>query len=154
MNSTENALHELRRQIEANKALLEEQERALMVLETMMGYSTMPVNGVRPLLASNASVQNGMIAVEDLDNEADGARRTLRTEVTDVINRLGDQEFSIAHIDAALKKMGVVVNGNYPRSRISTILAKLENEGILIKTFGGSGNVPHKYKLKLTENMF
>jgi DNA-binding transcriptional ArsR family regulator len=145
MNATENALSELRRQIEANKALLAEQERALMVLEKMMGYSSKP-NIAASLPPIITPVQTTMIAIEALDNETDGDKQTLRAQIIDLIERLGDQEFSVAHIDAALKRMGITVNGKYPRSRISMVLAKLENGGILVRTFTGGGNVPHKYK--------
>jgi DNA-binding transcriptional ArsR family regulator len=145
MNATENALSELRRQIEANKALLEEQERALMILETMMGYSSKPVVAAN-VPAPNVPVQNSLIELGELDSGINGDKPTLRTQITEVIERLGDQEFSVAHIDAALKKMGIAVNGKYPRSRISMVLAKLEESGALVKTFTGGGNVPHKYK--------
>jgi DNA-binding transcriptional ArsR family regulator len=149
MNPTENALSELRKQIEANKALLAEQERALAVLETMMGYSVKPAAVViQP--PSNTAFLPGMIAVDDLE-DGEGDKQTLRAQIVELIDRLGDQEFSVAHIDAALKKQGVVVNGKYPRSRISTVLSKLEDSGMLVKTFTGGGNVPHKYKVVPTD---
>jgi hypothetical protein len=145
MNATVNALSELRKQIEANKALLAEQERALMVLETMMGYSSTS-GAVTPLQPSSLQAQAGVIDLGELDSVVNGDKPTLRTQITEVIERIGDQEFSVAHIDAALKKMGIVVNGKYPRSRISMVLSKLEESGDLVKTSTGGGNVPHKYK--------
>jgi hypothetical protein len=42
----------------------------------------------------------------DLMEHAGKRRGTLIEDVIDVVKRLGDQEFSIIHIDALLRKMG------------------------------------------------
>jgi len=146
MNATANALSELRKQIEANKRLLEEQERALTVLEKMMGQSSGVVIIPDNDQASPSNLPSGGINLGELDVAENGDRQSLREQVCEFIRRFGDQEFTSAHIFAALKKAGIVVNGKYPRSRISMVLSKLEDEGALKRTFTGGGNVPHRYQ--------
>ena len=75
-------------------------------------------------------------------------KRTFVDDLRDVLRRFGAQEFSITHAEAALKKLGVEVAGKTPRSRISASLSKLNDEGFIVKTFEGGGNVPHRYKIR------
>lgn len=145
MNTTANALAELRKQIEANKKLLAEQENALAVLERMMGQASSFSAPASPTLPAK-KVESGTLDLGELDIAVNGDKPTLRDQIVGVISRIGDQEFTGSHIDAALKKDGITVNGKYPRSRIAMVLAKLEAEGALTRTFTGGGNVPHKYK--------
>ena len=93
--------------------------------------------------------QAGFLQLDQLAPNAN--RRALIDNVQDTISRFGTQEFSVAHVDAALKRVGIEVKGGkFPRSRITNILGKLEIKGVVERTFTGSGRIPNRYKLKET----
>ncbi|MBU1265151.1 MAG: hypothetical protein KJ946_11165 [Gammaproteobacteria bacterium] len=139
-------ISELREKIAQKRRELDEQEQALALLEKFAGASG---SGNVTALAQDM----GVIRLDELDlmGHAGKRRGTLVEDVIDVVKRLGDQEFSIIHIDALLKKMGKVPEEKSVRSRISSILSKLEEEGELERTFTGKGNVPHRYRRKQRE---
>jgi hypothetical protein len=79
-------------------------------------------------------------------------KRTLTDDVKDVITRFGAQEFTIAHVEGALKKVGVEVTGKSPRTRISVSLASLAEENFVMRTFKGAGNTPNRYRVRSQMN--
>ena len=135
-------LDELRKEIDADRKALTEKEAVLRFLERKDGKTSAPIS------IEGVTMRNdGVIQLDELIPAV--GRRTLFTDVQDVISRFGDQEFTVVHVEAALKKTGVEVKGGkFPRSRISTALSKLEDTGVIVKTFEGKGNVPHRYKVK------
>lgn len=143
MTDLELVISGLREKIAQKRRELDEQEQALTLLEKLAGTT-----GSGPLTAIAQDM--GVIRLDELDlMEHAGKRRgTLLEDVTDVVKRLGDQEFSIVHIDTLLKKMGKVPEDKSVRSRISSMLSKLEEDGELERTFTGKGNVPHRYRRK------
>jgi len=143
MEDLELVISELKKQIAQKRKEIEDREQALAVLEKLAGTTPSVSSTSLPL-------DEGVIKLDDLDLEEHGGKRrgTLVEDVNDVIRRLGDQEFSIIHIDALLRKMGKVTGEKPIRSRISSILSKLEEEGELERTFTGKGNVPHRYRRK------
>ncbi|PKO92573.1 MAG: hypothetical protein CVU15_05480 [Betaproteobacteria bacterium HGW-Betaproteobacteria-1] len=147
--SNQTVIAELKKLVEIKKEELQEAEQALRVVEKLLG---------QPQFQSVDLIKNGEIAtsskainIADLRHEANSGRKTLRQEVTEVVEQFGAQEFTVAHIDSALKKYGVVVKGQSPRARISMTITKLEEEGRVRKTFVGKGNIPHRYKAVATE---
>ena len=137
-------LMEFEQQIAANKKDIEEQERALAVLRRTMArgadQSLLFVPGVQKV---------GKIIFEDLLGSVEKAKkRTLIDETRDIVAQFGNHEFTVAHIEAALKKTGKVVDVKNPRARIGIALSSLLEEEFVIRTFDGAGNVPHRYKLK------
>lgn len=134
---------ELRKRIAEKRKELADQEEALAVLEKVVGTTSSASGEVRVL-------DQGVIKLDELDLEEHAGKRrgTLMDDVLEVIGRLGDQEFSVVHIDALLRKMGKVTGEKSIRSRISMMLSKLEEEGTLERTFAGKGNVPHRYRRK------
>ncbi|HEX8957464.1 MAG TPA: hypothetical protein VF798_14375, partial [Burkholderiaceae bacterium] len=81
MNSAVNALAELRKQIEANKKLLAEQEHALEVLEAMVGQSSasaQPIEKQIPLDVTPMMRTGAQIDLEELDDASGGGRQTLK----------------------------------------------------------------------------
>ena len=144
MEDLELIISGLREKIAHKRRELDEQEQALAVLEKLVrttgGASLMTL----PL-------DQGVIKLDELDlMEREGKRRgTFSEDILDVIKRLSDQKFSVVHIDALLRKMGKVTGDKPMRSRISSVLNKLEEEGKLERTFTGKGNVPHRYRQKM-----
>lgn len=135
-------LEELRKEIEADKKSLAEKEAVLRFLEKREGRPSMFSSEVviGPLPA-------GVIQLDELIPEA--RRKTLIDDVQEVVCRFGEQEFTVVHVEAALRKLGTQFKGEKsPRPRISTILGKLEDQGVVVRTFEGKGNVPNRYKLK------
>ena len=54
------------------------------------------------------------------------------------------------HVDVVMQQQGIKDKSGefFPRSRISTALSKLEDDGLIVRTFKGAGNVPHRFKRK------
>lgn len=90
------------------------------------------------------------IDIDSLPIAQNGAM--LADSVRSIIDMFQDQEFMVAHVEAALKEAGKPVEGKSPRSRIAIVLKKLEEQGLIELAFKGGGNVPNKYKrAKTTE---
>ena len=138
-------LDELRKEIEVDRKSLAEKEAVLHFLEKKE-KEIKPADPVfSPIVEAQ---QDGFIQLDQLEPAT--KRPTFITDVQDVVSRFGDQEFTVIHVDAVLKKMGKEVKGGkFPRSRISTVLAKLEEQGLIVRTFKGGGNSPNRYKLKV-----
>mgnify|MGYP001578523209 CR=1 FL=1 len=134
-------LDELRKEIEQERKRLADKEAVLRYLEEKEGKTALS----RPVVG-NKPTDSGIIQLDQLIPNA--SRRTLYEDVRDVVLRFGDQEFSVVHVDLALKQQGIEVKATkFPRSRITTVLGKLEKQGIIIRTFQGGGNNPNRYKL-------
>lgn len=139
-------ISELKKQIVQKRKEIEDREQALAVLEKLAGATPSVSQESLPL-------DEGVIKLDELDLVEHGGKRrsSLVDDVIEVVRRLGDQEFSIVHIDALLRKMGKVTGDKPLRSRISSILSRLEEDGELERTFTGKGNVPHRYRRKKGE---
>lgn len=74
------------------------------------------------------------------------SRAQFADDVREVVKLFKYQEFMVAHVEAALSEIGKPVTGKSPRSRISTVLRKLEEQRYIEVTQKGGGNVPHKYR--------
>lgn len=133
-------IKELEARVAAKRKELEEEENALATVRRMMGQPQ--VN--KALGAANGSV--GEIKFEDLIGGVE-KRRTLIDEVRDVVIKFGGNEFTVAHIEAALNKLGIAIDAKNPRARIGIAVSNIVDEGLIAKTVTGAGNVPHRYKL-------
>lgn len=141
-------LNELRKEIEIDRKNLAEKEAVLRYLEIKEGKSALSAkSGVA------TSFAGGVIQLDQLIVPA-SSKRTLADDVEDVVKRFGDQEFSVAHVDIVMQQQDIKdKSGEYfPRSRLSTALGNLEEEGLIDRVFKGAGNVPHRYKLKKLEH--
>ena len=135
-------LNELRLEIENDRKSLAEKEAVLRYLESKEKKGALiPSPGVSMPIADNVVIQLDQLVVPE------SKRRTLSDEVADVIKRFGNQEFSVAHVDVVMQQQGIKdKSGEYfPRSRLSTALGKLEESGMLERSFTGAGNAPHRY---------
>ncbi|CAI06518.1 hypothetical protein ebA768 [Aromatoleum aromaticum EbN1] len=146
MTNLEQPLAALRSLIAQKKKELDELENALAVIEKF-------VLEPEKIAGNDVSEGDGVIKLDELVLEGgpSGRHSTFTNDVIDVIRRLGDQEFSVAHIDTLMRKMGKISGEKSPRPRISALLGKLEESGMLERTFKGGGNVPHKYRLKVQD---
>lgn len=132
--------------LDGRERALEGKEQALKVLEEMRSPAA-PVSEVGAEALSTDDVTS-IISLDDLDGGDASKRKTLIDDVREVVQRFGGQEFSIAHAEAAMKRLGIEIAGKTPRSRIALTFVKLCDEGYLVRTFVGGGNVPHRYKLR------
>lgn len=120
-------------------------EQALKVLEGML--ETKPAVARSPAAANTDGPQE-LINLDELEGGESQKRKTLVDDIRDVIRRFGAQEFSIVHVESAMKRLGVEIAGKTPRSRISMAFTKLGEDGHIVRTFTGGGNVPHRYRLR------
>ena len=132
-------IKELEARISAKRKELEDEESALATVRRMMEQPTIALVG--------GAAHKGEIDFANLigNNEK---KRTLIDEVRDVVKKFGENEFTVAHIEAALNKLGIEIDAKEPRARIGIAVSSIVKEGLIMRTFKGAGNVPHKYRLK------
>lgn len=144
---------ELRMKIENDRKKLEEQERALLILEQMLNEQFPQPQPVAPAPeTSTLGAQSSLIKLEELSVANVQERRTLADDVWDVAQRFGEQEFTVPHVEAVLKQLGREINAKAPRARIAMVLGTLEERGQVIRTFKGTGSVPHRFKVAPKKN--
>ena len=137
-------IKELEDRIAIKKKELEDEEQALAVVKRMMSQSS----GTTTLGVIPKKGQTAPIKFEELISTVEKVKKhTITDDVRDVVSQFGTNEFTVVHVDAALKKLGIAIDSKSPRARISVSLAKLVSEGYVTKLFEGSGNVPNLYKL-------
>lgn len=142
-------IESLKREIEAGRRDVETKEIALRMLQGRYGAAQAAPEPKVQTPAQTVPLGDGdLLDISSLVTEDASRKRTFVDDLRDVLRRFGAQEFSITHAEAALKKLGVKVAGKTPRSRISASLSKLNDEGFIVKTFEGGGNVPHRYKIR------
>ena len=126
-------IQELRKEIEEDRAALAVKESALAFLEKRSGKAEI-------VTAAPA---------RDFDPTALNieTRTTLVSAVKDILPKIGESEFTVAHIESALRQVGAHPGGQTPRARIAVVLGKLEKAGLIIKTHAGAGNIPNQYKV-------
>lgn len=153
----EAAIQELEAEIGAANLDLQAKIRSLEVLKGVlhkMNSNTVVKNshesGKHEQILLNE--ESELIDLQELAGGIGQKKRSLADDVADLLPKVGSQEFNIAHVEALLKRSGIEVNAKSPRSRISVALAKLCEDGIVMRTFSGGGNVPNRYRTKATMN--
>ncbi|HUX89558.1 MAG TPA: hypothetical protein VMV48_02565 [Gallionellaceae bacterium] len=136
-------IEELRKEIDAEEKSLNEKKAVLRYLESKSGKPPNPIKSSAP------AISGGVIQIDQLIVPETG-RRTLVDDVDDITKRFGSQEFTVVHVDVVMQQQGIKDKSGefFPRSRISTALSKLEDDGLIVRTFKGAGNVPHRFKRK------
>lgn len=126
----------LRKQIQEQKEILKKQEEALLILEGMVAQTvgTVPTK-VTPAIP--------LVQEKDVDQ----GRVTLKDKVAIATTKLAGRVFTSGDVLDTLKQDGVEISGDNPKSRVAVLLSKLESDGKVVKTFTGSGQVPHQYKI-------
>jgi hypothetical protein len=78
-----------------------------------------------------------------------GSRETRFVDwVRDAQSKVGAQEFNLARAEAMIRRLGVDFSAEAPRSRLSSIHLKLDDEKYLVKAFLQSGGVPDRPRLR------
>lgn len=98
----------------------------------------------------------GTINLDDLDIPVKAIKsgNSLQTNVESLIKRFDDQEFTVTHVDVALKKIGKGSKAKHFKNRISIAIRKLTEDGVLERTYKGKGSDPHRYRLKSSKFSF
>lgn len=149
MSDAEKLIAELRKKIAESKKHLEEQEKALLIVEQMMAQ---PSNATPSSRVRSDPIHHGsVINVKELRKGNNSDALLQKDAAILAIKHIGQQEFTVADVDAVLLKLGRQFPGEKPRNRVSVVLGKLESEKLIRKTFKGAGKIPHKYKAVLDE---
>lgn len=137
-------IDDLRKEIKAEEESLNEKKAVLRYLESKAGKQSAPIKPNASTVISGGVIQLDQLVVPE------SGRRALVDDVEDVVKRFGNQEFSVAHVDVVMQQQGIKDRSGefFPRSRISTALSKLEDDGLIVRTFKGAGNVPHRFQIK------
>lgn len=138
----------LKAELKVAKQDIETKEASIKFLEERFGDARKSSTPTVQTSARLPTAREEMIDLNSLVQEQGTKRRTFVDELRDVVRRFGGQEFDISHAEAALKRVGVEVSGKTPRSRISASLSKLHEEGFLVKTFEGGGNVANRFRVR------
>lgn len=151
----EDAIRELRGEIEATRLDLDAKVRSLRVLENIlekMNGGTVEKNSQQSNSHTVESTEHApeLIDLQELNEGFGTKKRTLADDIKDLLPKFGTQEFNIAHVEAILKRAGIEVIAKSPRSRISVALTKLCEDNVVVKTFSGAGNTPNKYRARAT----
>lgn len=132
---------------------LEEVRAAIRVLGRLSSDKTTPstVTETVPASVDQRKIlgSEGAISLDELDlpPKVRKPNNTLIKDIRNVVERLGDQEFTVNHIVAALEQTGKASNTKHFKNRVSMTMKKLtENESYLERTHKGSGNEPHRYR--------
>lgn len=134
----------LEEQIEKERTALQIKEKLLGELKSKISPSNVTQNIVNQLHQQAQS--SGSINVHDLIEEIP-KRKSIIDEIREIVDRFGDQEFTVQHVDAVYKtNHGIPSSDTSNRTKISTALTKLKNNGLISITFKGGGNVPNRYK--------
>lgn len=120
----------LRKRIEIERKQLEEQERALKVVEEML-RGQKGHNGHQPEL--------------NLPH-APLVRTGFAQGVRDVVKQFGESEFTVAGIEDLLKTKGVQLPKKNSRPRIAMVLQAMVKKKQIKVSFEGTGSTPHRFK--------
>lgn len=74
------------------------------------------------------------------------AIQTLKDKVKSVMP--SDRAFTVPELYKKFKDEGLSLPVNMPKSRLSSTLSKLVKDGVIERTHTGTGNKPHRYKVR------
>ena len=142
-------IKELEAKVAVKRAELEDEERALAVVRRMMGQTTQG-----HIFDVEVKEPSEPVKFEDLFGGAPNIKkRSFIDDVQKSFSHFGENEFEVSHVETALTRMGIVIDAKSPRSRISVVMGKLVKDNVVEQVFKGAGNVPHRYKIKNTEQV-
>jgi len=142
-------LDELQKKIEIAEKELEDLKAAYRVLSRDNLSSSQDIDEETPQIGLKKLGDSGTINLDDLGLPSKTAPKinTLSETVMNVVRRFDKKEFTVNHVCAALKQMGKVkTNPKHYKNRVSMVVRKLADEGVIEKTHKGSGNDPHRYR--------
>ena len=136
--------------IEALKQEIAETEQVLAGLKALLrskeGREAKPANTGSE---ARTLAETGTIDLDQLDLPPRTSRKksTLSDDVMNVIERFGGKDFTVRHVEAALRQTGKGSTAKHFINRVSVVIRSLTDDGVLERTFKGVGNDPHKYRL-------
>ena len=88
------------------------------------------------------------VDLDSLGVATDDYGPTLAERVRSALTHIpADQEFTVAHVEALLKKKGFALPRKSSRARLAMIMGELEDQELVIRTAKPKGFKPHKFKL-------
>ena len=143
----------LRKSIADQRQKLDEQERALNVLEEMLALPTPIQTRTRGILNDAANKLSSGTATATavtggiLNRAFSERKRSLAEEILDIIKDFRGIEFTVPDVENELNKRRVIIKGKSPRAQIAVNMGTLEKRGKVIRTERSLGNNPHKFRL-------
>lgn len=125
---------ELLREIERDEAALRLKKLTAEFLSSKLGKRLAP------------SQQDQNRQLDESKDQLEPRRKTLIQFVQAVIPSFGRDEFSVGDVYDRLATLDGYTASDSPKSRITTVLARLTERGELVQTFRGGGNVPNRYR--------
>lgn len=151
MGITLEDLEDLKKKVKEAEVELDELKSAYRVMKRLYGITvSQPEEPSKPSLSDT-----GAINIDELALPIKQVRRadSLPSNVKNVIERLGTQEFTVNHIATALKQMGKASSSKYFKNRVSMAIRKLVDEGMIERVHKGKGSDPHTYQNKALNPM-
>jgi len=145
-------IKEIDEELEKVAAIQEEREELVAAKKVMMRYSGDVAHQHKAGGDSAHTPDIGDTGVINLDDLVPPAKvvkskDTLYSNIENlIIERFGDQEFTVNHVAAALNATGKGSEAKHFKNRISLEVKKLAVNGVIDRTEKGSGNIPHKYR--------
>ena len=147
-----NTIQEIDKMISERKEEIKSLEEAKRVILKVVGNkaSSGASTGFADKKGEDPLTPTGEIDFDKLilPQKASSGKPTLADLCKEVIGKFGGKEFTVNHVFAAMIQLGHVQDGKNVKNKISLAIRKLADEGFIIRTHEGSGNEPHKYKVK------
>lgn len=143
-------LEDLCKKAEILESELNDVKAAIRVMERLGGAASAQSTDTPEETSKKPTIgATGVINLDELTlpvKAAKSNKETLATELAALVKRLGAQEFTVNQVLAALEAMGKGNSAKHFKNRVSVIMKKMTEEGILERTHKGRGNDPHRYK--------
>ena len=142
MPSTQDDIQKAIEETERDLAALKAAYKVMQRRDNRAAKSTTNATPVTPAIG-----ESGVINLDEVKLPGKTVRRgpTLQDDIRGLIGRFGDQEFTVNHVDAVLRKMGKGSDAKHYKNRISTTIRKLTEEGLITLSHQGIGSDPHRY---------
>ena len=79
-------------------------------------------------------------------------KKTLRAAIEEACLSLQPNEMLVVDIEEILRKNNELPNSKSPRASIAMVMKKLVDEGIMMRTYVGTGSEPHRFKVIEEDN--
>ena len=144
MPETQDDIQKAIEETERDLAALKAADKVMERRNNRAAKSTTKATPVTPAIG-----ESGVINLDEVKLPGKTVRRgpTLQVDIRGLIGRLGNQEFTVSHVDAVLKKMGKGSDAKHFKSRISDTIRKLTVEGLVTLSHQGIGSEPHRYRV-------
>ncbi|AKU54691.1 hypothetical protein ACTBAC_004504 [Vibrio parahaemolyticus] len=138
-------VEQIRNRILELESELEDLRVTLKVIERYSGEVAEPTSMPKAELRG----ENGIFDLNSikLPEISSVKRPTLLDDIRDVVMNLGDQEFTVTHIEFLLKELGKATDAPSFKNRVAKNIKVILDEGNVIeRVHKGSGKDPHVYK--------